>query len=1030
MANKFSETSTLSIKPQRAHRFPRNHGMLRGNMTWDFIKCVVVLILLGSAFAPRLSVADDAPRTTALPPAEALKQFETAPGVRVELVAAEPEVIDPVEVRFDERGRLWVVEMRGYPQGPPEGEAPRSRIRVLEDRDGDGYFETARTFADGLLLPTGLQPWGDGVIVTMAGRVVFLRDGAAAEATTEDAKKQPEEELWLTGFVEQNEQLRANHPRLAPDGLMYIANGLRGGSVVDHRGGATSEPMEIRGRDIRFAPRGGGLEAISGPGQFGMTFDEFGRRYICSNRNPLMHVVLEGRPTSRNPFFALPAVVHDVAAAGEASRVFALTDAWTTSTKHAGQFTAACGVHLYRGDALPERFRSQAFVCEPTGSLVRCELMEPAGGSFRSQPPRDHAEFLASHDPWFRPVNLETGPDGALYVVDMHRAVIEHPDFMPEELRTRRDLLAGEDAGRIYRLVVDNAPSPTTLVDLSTRSSNELVSSLNDTNGWVRETAFRLLYQRNDLTALSTIETLAEKANQAEGRAWSLWTLAALDALNEEVLGKALRDNDARVGEVAVRLSGPWLTKSHAIRNAVLALSESPDNRLRFCVALALGDLEGADAVGALVRIARRGSDDVWTRRAIATARPELVAAVTNKLLTGISAEGAIDDSGHRALLAELCELIGRSKNDAWVEAAFVAAMEPGEWTNAAARRGGVAAMTGLARGMAARGRVFSGWMANLPPKVGTSVARAQQLFASTVDHVVSPDATSAERGDAIGFLRYGVWDDVGQTLLTLATGDEPDAIKRAAMAAMRGFSGPEIPQRLLAEFNSQTSAVRRAMLDLLLSRPVWCQALLAAVETGDVSRGEFDPLRAARLTEHKDTAIRDRARELLARKTAADRAMVVAQYSAALELPADTLRGREVFKKNCASCHRVAGVGVDVAPDIADSYNKKLPQLLTDILDPNRAIDSNYVSYTVVTVDGQVLTGIIASETATSITLRQQEDRRVSLLRDDIDELRSNGLSLMPEGLEQNLTPQQMADVIRFIKNWRYLDGNIPLDE
>lgn len=989
-----------------------------------------LMLFLVAASTVQSQADEDASRTTPLPPSEAIEQFVVTPSVRVELVAAEPAVIDPVEIRFDERGRMWVVEMRGYPDGPAEGERPQSRIRVLEDRDGDGFFETAHTFADGLLLPTGLQPWREGVIVTMADRVVYLHREQGWETDPATASTPPKEELWLAGFAEQNEQLRANHPRLAPDGHIYVANGLRSGSVIDHRADTPAEPLEIRGRDVRFDPNGGPLEAMSGPGQFGMTFDEFGRRFICSNRNPLMHVVLEGEPTRRNPLFALPATLHDVAAAGEASRVYALTEAWTTSMMHAGQFTAACGVHLYRGNSLPEPFHSHAFVCEPTGSLVRCELMEPSGGTFLSHPEREKAEFLASRDPWFRPVNLETGPDGALYIVDMHRAVIEHPDFMPEELRTRRDLTRGNNAGRIYRVVAADRSSPSTQVDLLSRSPEELVAALDDDNGWVRETAFRLLYENDEASAQLALAQQVRTARHPEGRAWSLWTLAALDALSEEALLAALNDEDARVQEVAVQLATPRLGDSASVREAVIALAGADDARLRFCVALAIGGLEGDDARNALVSIARQGAGDVWTRRAIATAQPKLAVAVTTELLAGASASGARDDEGFRSLLTQLCEMVGRSKNVQWTEAAFVAAMEPGEWSDDAARGNGVAALTGLARGLSATGQPLSSWLLGTSDQAAEGVERAEELFTSTVDISRSTENPTEDRNAAIEFLRYGTWDQVGEALLPIATGDEPATVKQAAINSLRAFSDTAVAEDLLGGFNDQTPAIRRAMLDLLLSRPAWCDVLLTAIEAGDVDRGEFDPLRRAKLTEHKDPALRQRGRELLARETAADRAAVIEEYTAALELPADTLRGREVFKKNCASCHRVAGVGVDVAPDIADSYNKKPPQLLTDILDPNRAIDSNYVSYTVITTDGQVLTGIIASETATAITLRQQEDRQVTLLRDDIDELHSNGLSLMPEGLEQNLSPQQMADVIRFIKNWRYLESDIPLGE
>ncbi|MGH7140908.1 MAG: PVC-type heme-binding CxxCH protein, partial [Pirellulales bacterium] len=445
-----------------------------------------LLLTIGSTLAATEHTQTDAVKSP-LAPEASVGHFKLPPGVKIELAAAEPEVIDPVAVRFDEDGRMWVVEMRDYPNGPASGERPLSRVKVLEDIDGDGRFETARLFADQLLFATGVQPWHGGVIVTYSGRIDWMKD-------TDGDGRADLREHWFTGFAEENPQLRANHPRFALDNFIYVANGLRGGMVTS-TWARTRREVSISGRDFRFEPLRGDCGAVSGNGQFGMTFDDYGNRFICSNRNPLMHVVLDERYLARNPLLAVPAVVNDVAAAGDNSHIFPISQAWTTSILHAGQFTAACGAEFYRGDALPERFFGCGFTCEPTGNLVHCETVEPAGATFVGRPEREGVEFLATADSWFRPVNLQTGPDGALYVVDMYRAVIEHPQFVPDELKQRPDLRDGDDRGRIYRLVAEGASKRPAMSKLGDVGPEKLAPLLAHRNPWYRNTAARLLYE-------------------------------------------------------------------------------------------------------------------------------------------------------------------------------------------------------------------------------------------------------------------------------------------------------------------------------------------------------------------------------------------------------------------------------------------------------------------------------------------------------------------------------------------------------
>jgi putative membrane-bound dehydrogenase-like protein len=331
----------------------------------------------------------------------ALADFALSPGYRIELVAAEPQIVDPVAMAFDPQGRLWVVEMRDYPV-LAEGAKPSSRIRILDDKDGDGVFETANTFAEDLLFPTGLQPWGSGAFVTLAGEVAFFPDD-------DQDGRADRQETWYQGFATLNEQLRANHPTLAADGWIYVAGGLRGGQIKNLRR-PDDAPISINGRDFAFNPRTGECRAVSGNGQFGLAFDDFGRRFTCSNRNPLIEVMIEQRYLDRNPKLILPRVVQDAAAAGAESRIYPRSRAITTSAQHSGQFTAACGVEFYRGNGLPSPATGNAFVCEPTANLVHRELVAPHGSVMRATPAEQQSEFLTAADEWFRPVNLANGP--------------------------------------------------------------------------------------------------------------------------------------------------------------------------------------------------------------------------------------------------------------------------------------------------------------------------------------------------------------------------------------------------------------------------------------------------------------------------------------------------------------------------------------------------------------------------------------------------------------------------------------------
>ena len=397
--------------------------------------------------------AIDAPAAQpALSPQESLKQIVVDTGLTVELAANEPNVIDPIAIRFDEDGRMWVVEMRDYPLGPTKEFPARSRISILRDMDNDGFYETATVFADNLSFATGLQPWKGGVFVTSAGKVAYMKD-------TDGDDKADINQTWYTGFAQVNQQLRANHPTLALDNHIYIAAGLRGGTIADAQHPEV-KPVSISGRDFRFDPLSRKFEAVTGEAQFGLTFDDYGNRFVCANRDPTIHMVLEDRQLKKNPLVTVDAVLEHVVFGSAYTPVYPIGRTWTTSNLHAGQFTAACGLEIYRGDALPANNYGDVFICEPTGYLVHREDIKPNGVTFAESYATHTTEFFASRDEWCRPVNLALGPDGAMYVVDMYRQIIEHPEWMPEELRHRPNLRAGSDRGRIYRVAAKDFHRP------------------------------------------------------------------------------------------------------------------------------------------------------------------------------------------------------------------------------------------------------------------------------------------------------------------------------------------------------------------------------------------------------------------------------------------------------------------------------------------------------------------------------------------------------------------------------------------
>ena len=530
------------------------------------------------------------PLPAARSPQESLKALHVPPGFKAELVASEPLVQDPIFVDWDARGRMWVVEMADYPFHERNGQTHRGRVKVLEDTDGDGIYDKATIFLDDLLYPTGLACWKNGVIVASVPDVFF------AEDTDGDGKADKRTPI-LKGFNIGNPQHLVNGFAWGLDGWLHVGNGDSGGKITAVKSGKT---FDLSGRDFRFNPATGEFQLQPGKAQFGRWRDDFGNWFANNNSNLGWHYFLEDRYLARNPQLAVRTLRQDLNRGGNRLYPVSAPIRRLNQPDAVNVLTSGCSLMPYRDTLFGAAFASSVFICEPANNLVHREVLEADGITFTSHRAAEEkaSEFLASEDNWSRFTQARTGPDGCLYVVDMYRLIIEHPEWIPRQMLEHLDLRAGSDMGRIYRISPANAPRRA-VPNLAALNDAELGNMLASPNGWTRDTAQRLLLERGAKWSSEILSgVLGAQVQQ-------LWTMHTLGTLPPSLLQNALRDNHAPVREHAVRLAENYV-KHDALLTSLLELVNDPAVRVRVQLAFSLGESESPRVAPALHALGQR----------------------------------------------------------------------------------------------------------------------------------------------------------------------------------------------------------------------------------------------------------------------------------------------------------------------------------------------------------------------------------------------------------------------------------------
>jgi len=978
----------------------------------QLIAACLSLLLLGAATTQPEVKPEDLPRTKPVEAGDALGTMQVRKGFHLELVAAEPLVIDPIAMCFDENGRLFVVEMRDYSERRNE---KLGRIRMLESTKGDGKYDKATVFLDHLPWPTAVCCYNGGVLVGACPDIIYAKDtngdGVADEVKT-----------VFTGFGTTPEKL--NVQGLFNNFIWGMDNRIHGCSAEE--GGLVSQtlhperkPIDVRGKGFVIDPRDWSMTTENGGGQYGLSFDPFGRMFTCTNSSHIETFMYDARYAGQNDFYTMPPARKSIAVDGPAAEVFRISqeEAWRVlrtrwriggvargpiegGGRSSGYFTSASGITIYTGNAFGPEYVGDAFVGEPAQNLIHHKQIWREGLELVARRSDDEKsiEFCASTDNWFRPVDFANAPDGCLYVADMYREIIEHPWSLPPEIKKHLDLNSGNDRGRIYRIARDGFVQPAAPVKLGAATTAELVALLEHPNGWHRQTASRLIFERQDKSKLVKLMHLARESASPVGRLQATWALRGLGFAVDDIAIGAMEDQDFHLRCQGLQWSevGLLAPEHRQLRAAVGSLVNDPEIAVRFQLALTLGQSPDPERSMLLAEIARRDIGNAWVTAAVLSSSTTCAAELFDAL-AGDPEFLATKES--RAFLSDLVQIIGASSDE-----------ERGSRVLAFSRRDEVTPAMAFS--------VAAGWFRGIERKGRLVDQRSKlaELFERARSVTAGLSRPQDDRIAALQLLAYEEYESVRTALIKPLKEHQALAVQQAALGAMDRFSDARVADDLLGVWSDvKPAGVRSELISVLLHRPERTMRLLEAMKAGKLRQADLDAAQVRLLLRSNDSQVQALARQVLNAPTT-QRAAVIESFRPALTMLGDASRGHLIYQQRCVSCHRTGAEGSAVGPDFVTVRNWGREKLLIAIVDPSREVAANYIAYMVETKDGAIVLGIFSNDTPASLTIRQPYGKETTIARPQIRKIGSDGRSLMPDGLELGLTQQNMADLLEFV--------------
>ncbi|MBI2927705.1 MAG: ThuA domain-containing protein [Verrucomicrobia bacterium] len=982
------------------------------------------LLLNGVLWALDLPVPPTGPAQThdgPFSPAESLASFTVPDDLELDQVLAEPIVRQPVFCNFDERGRLWVVQYIQYPYPaglkmlsrdnvwraqydkvsppPPNQFRGEDKITIHEDTDGDGVLDKHKTFVEGLNIVTAVERGRGGVWVLNPPYLLFYPDKNRDDIPDGDPV------VHLEGFWLEDTHAVVNSLRWGPDGWLYAAQGSTVSADIKRPGLDDKPIIHTMGQQIwRYHPGTRRFEVFAegGGNAFGVELDAKGRIFSGHNGGNTrgFHYVQGG-------YLQKGFEKH-----GPLSNPYAF--GYFPPMKHPDVERFTHNFIIYDGGALPERYRGKLFGVEPLQGRVVLSEIEPEGSTFRT---RDLSHPVTTTDKWFKPVDIKLGPDGALYVCDWYDRQVNHYSNHEGQI--------DKSNGRIYRLKAKGA-KPVKPVDLGKLSSEELVGLLKHPNKWRRQTALRLLADRRDKrigTAL--LKQVGESSGQLALEA--LWALHLCGGFAEEAALKTLEHADPYVRQWTVRLLGDAGKVSSLVADKLAKLAAlEPHVEVRSQLASTARRLPAGDGLPIVRNLLARDEDTSeprlpsllwWSIEAKAESDREAVLGffkeravwglplVKQHILERVMRRCA-QAGTRRDLLAcaEFLRLAPTQEHAAKLLAGFEAAFKgrslaglPTELAEALAKFGGVSLALDLRSGKA------------------DAVAQALRLIE---DEAADKD----RRVQLVQILGEVKLAQSVPVLLSLLRSPTNGALQKAALVALQQYDEPKIGAEVVAAFPSLKPEDHAAAFTLLATRAAWAQSLLAAVEAGQITKPLVPQDAVAKLRLYKEP----RVAELFAKHFGQTRSPTTAEMQQLIERAAAAIRsgsgspyeGQKLFTATCAACHKLFGQGGQIGPDLTVFKRDDLDNMLLSIVNPTAEIREGYENHLVTTKDDRTLSGFIVEKDNRVLVLRGLDGENVTLALDQVEQMERAGLSLMPEGLLDALTDQQIRDLFAYLRS------------